>query len=168
MIKITNQGLCAYIIQWFPRPLFFSPLPCYLISIRQQMSVQITSYTPLLLYIVFCIYSFTINVTYFEHAKTLKSLSKVIFVSRLVGAQISRETCNLDKARSGIRSPAPVWSWLGHGEAAVCLTSVLDAHQHLSIYCLSIQYQLALIFHNFCLWREKKKRTKIQTMNEKC
>lgn len=115
------------------------------------------------------LHSFTINVTYFEHAKTLKSLSKVIFVSRLVGAQISRETCNLDKARSGITSPAPVWSWLGHGEAAVCLTSVLDAHQHLSIYCLSIQYQLALIFHNFCLWREKKKkRTKIQTMNEKC
>lgn len=66
-----------------------------------------------------CIYSFTVNVTYFEHAKTLKSLSKVIFVSGLVGAQISRESCNLDKARGGIRSPAPVWSWLGHGEPPV-------------------------------------------------
>lgn len=48
-----------------------------------------------------------------------RGLSKVVFVSRLVGAQISRDSCKLDKARSGIRSPAPIWRWLGHGEPPV-------------------------------------------------
>lgn len=57
-------------------------------------------------FVKICIYCFMITVTYFEHAKTLKSLSEVVFVSRLVWAQTSRE---LDKARSGVRSPAPVW-----------------------------------------------------------
>lgn len=35
-------------------------------------------------------YIFMINVTHFGHAKKLKSLSKVVFVSRPVGAQSSR------------------------------------------------------------------------------
>lgn len=70
-------------------------------------------------FVKICIYCFTINEAYFEHAKTLRSLSEVVFVSRLVGAQISRDSCKLDKGRSGVRSPAPVWSWLGRGEPPV-------------------------------------------------
>lgn len=65
-------------------------------------------------FVKICIYIFMINMQ-----RNFKSLSEVIFVSRLVGAQISRDSCKLDKTRSGIRTPAPVCSWLGHGEPPV-------------------------------------------------